>query len=254
MHLPHRLDRTVTIQARPQTVFTFFTDNERWASWWGAGSTIEARPGGRMFIRYPNGIEVSGEVVEVVPTERIVFTYGFESGQPVAPGGSRVTIRLEPAGLGTRLHLVHEFAEAAVRDEHVQGWRYQLSLFANVVADLVNAGAAAIVDAWFAVWSEHDASAREQQLRKIACIDIRFRDRYGLLDGVADLLPHIAAAQRFMPDIRPARTGDVRHCQGTLLAEWVIAGPDGTAKGGGTNVFSLRPDGLIESVVGFWRM
>jgi uncharacterized protein YndB with AHSA1/START domain len=250
--LPYRLDRTVVIQARPQTVFSFFTDSERWASWWGAGSTIDPRAGGKMFIRHPDGTESSGEVLEVAPPERIVFTYGFVSGKPISSGSSRVTIRLEPAGLATRLHLFHEFAEASVRDEHVQGWRYQLSVFANVVADLVNTGAAEIVDAWFAVWSEKNEDARATELGRIAAPDVRFRDRYGLLDGIADIVPHITASQRFMPDMRLTRDGDVQHCQGTLLARWVVAGPDGKPRVGGVNVFTLRGDGLIEAVVGFW--
>ena len=93
--LPYRLDRTVTITASRETVFRFFTDSARWASWWGAGSTIEARPGGPVYIRHPNGVETLGEVVEVQSPERIVFTYGFASGKPIPPGSSRVTIRLE---------------------------------------------------------------------------------------------------------------------------------------------------------------
>src|SRR6188472_3849348 len=92
--LSHRLDRTLVIRARPQTVFRFFTDSAQWATWWGAGSTIDAQPGGRMWIRYPNGVEVGGHVIEVVPPERIVFTYGYVSGTPMPPGDSRVTIRL----------------------------------------------------------------------------------------------------------------------------------------------------------------
>ena len=164
MNLPHSLDRTVVIQASPATVFSFFTDNERWAAWWGPGSTIEPKSGGRVYIRYPNGVESSGEVVEVVAPERLIFTYGFDSGTPIPPGSSRVTIRLEPAGFATRLHLLHEFAEPTVRDEHVQGWRYQLSLFGNVVTDVANAKASDLVDAWFAAWSETEAPARERQL------------------------------------------------------------------------------------------
>ena len=82
-----------------------------------------------MYIRHPNGIETLGEVLEVREPERISFTYGFVGGKPMPPGASRVTIRLEPDEAGTRLHLQHEFAEANVRDEHVQGWRFQLSLF-----------------------------------------------------------------------------------------------------------------------------
>ena len=154
MNLPHRLDRTVVIQATPQIVFSFFTESDRWASWWGAGSTIEPKSGGRVYIRHANGIESSGEVVEVDPPTRIVFTYGFNSGNPIPPGSSRVTISLAPQGRGTRLDLLHEFADAGPRDEHVQGWRYQLSVFGNVVADLVNINAAEAADAWFGAWSE----------------------------------------------------------------------------------------------------
>lgn len=249
---PYALDRTVLIQAPPETVFSFFTDSDRWASWWGAGSTIEPRAGGRMYIRYPGNVEASGEVLEVVPPERIVFTYGFNSGQPIPPGSSRVTIWIEPAGHATRLRLSHEFAEAGVRDHHVQGWRYQLAVFSNVVTNLAHAGAAARVDAWFALWSETNDGAREKAMSAIVAPDVRFTDRFSLLQGIPDLNPHIAAAQRFMPDTHLKRTGEVKHCNGTVLAEWIAAGIDGNEKGRGVNVFMLRGDGLIESVVGFW--
>src|SRR5579863_8384259 len=115
--LPYQLDRTVVIKAKPETVFRFFTDSARWAGWWGAGSTIDAKLGGKVYIRHPNGVETLGEVLEVRPPEQIVFTYGFASGNPIPPGSSRVTIRLDPDAGGTRLHLRHEFAESAPRDE-----------------------------------------------------------------------------------------------------------------------------------------
>jgi uncharacterized protein YndB with AHSA1/START domain len=250
--LSHRLDRTIVIRARPATVFTFFTDTPRWASWWGSGSTIDPKPGGRVLIRYPGGNEATGEVVEIAPPERIVFTYGYTSGKPIGPGESQVTIRLEALEAGTRVHLSHEFADAAVRTEHVQGWRYQLSVFGNVVADVVSTGAADLVDAWFKVWGEPNEAAREQTLAKLATRGVRVRDRYSVLDGIADLSPHIAASQRFMPGIRLERRGEVRHCQGTLLVDWVALGPDGAQRGTGSNVFDLNPDGLIDSVTGFW--
>jgi uncharacterized protein YndB with AHSA1/START domain len=165
--LPHRLDRTVLIHADRETVFRYFTDPARWAQWWGASSTIEARPGGRVFIRHPNGVESAGEVIEIGPPARIVFSYGFVSGKPMPSGSSRVTVTLEPAS-GTRVLLCHEFADSSVRDEHVQGWRYQLSVFSNVVADEANAGAAGAVDGWFHAWSEPDDAAREATLARIA--------------------------------------------------------------------------------------
>jgi uncharacterized protein YndB with AHSA1/START domain len=238
------------INAQPEIVFRFFTDSARWASWWGAGSTIDARPGGRVYVRHPNGVESLGEVLEVRPAERIMFTYGFASGKPMPPGGSRVTISLEPDQSGTRLRLQHEFAEAGPREEHVQGWRFQLSLFGNAVANEVYADAANAVDAWFHAWVVTDDRARDQTLARIAAPGIRFRDRFSLLDGIADLSAHIGASQRFMPGIGLRRKGDVRQCQGTVLADWMAAGADGIERMSGTSVFTFRPDGRIDSVTG----
>src|SRR5882672_10308119 len=126
--LAFSLDRTIEIRARRATVFRFFTDPVRWARWWGEGSTIDPIVGGVVRIVYPGGERVSGVVRELVPDERIAFTYGYEAtGRLIAPGGSLVTITLEalPAGT-TRLVLRHDVDAAKVLDEHVQGWRYQL--------------------------------------------------------------------------------------------------------------------------------
>jgi uncharacterized protein YndB with AHSA1/START domain len=251
MDLPYRLDRTVVIQAAREIVFRYFTDSARWATWWGTGSTIEARPGGKVYIRHPNGIEVIGEVLDVSSPERIVFTYGFVSGTPVAPGGSRVTIRLEEDSAGTRLHLMHEFADEAPRNEHIQGWRFQLSLFGNIIADEVHAGASGLVDAWFQAWAEPDESKRVEVLARIALPDVKFRDRYSMIEGMDDLMAHITAAQRFM-GLRMERRGNVRHCLGTVLADWVALGKDGAERATGTNVFLLNIDGRIDAVTGFW--
>lgn len=254
MHkLTHSLDRTIVIQAAPETVFQFFTDSAHWASWWGAGSTIDARPGGKMLIRHPNAVEVSGEVLEVDAPRLILFTYGYANGKPIPPGASRVTIRLAPHERGTELSLRHEFAEAAARDQHIQGWRFQLSLFANAVADEVNRDGAGIVDGWFAAWSIEDQGARREALARIATSSVRFGDRFSAITGLEELVVHIGAALRFMPGIRPQRRGEVRHCQGVLLADWAAVGPDGQERGTGTNVFVLGADGRIEVVTGFWN-
>ena len=250
--LPFQLERSVVIRATPETVFRFFTETEYWARWWGAGSTIDPRPGGRVFIRYPGGNEAAGEVLEVHAPERIVFTYGYASGQPIPPGGSRVTIRLEPVSEGSRVHLTHDVADAAVRDEHVQGWRYQMAVFSVVVADLVNSGASAAVDTWFRAWSEPDARTTERMLAEVAAPTVAFRDAFSNLTGIADLLPHLTAARKFMPGISLKRIGDVRHCQGTALADWAALAADGTERSRGTNVFVFGPTGKIESVTGLW--
>lgn len=247
-----RLDRTVVIHARPATVFEFFTSTPDWAAWWGAGSAIDPRPGGQLLIRHPNGVEVTGEVLELHAPERIVFTYGYASGQSIPPGGSQVTIRLDSHPAGTLLQLTHEFTDAEARDEHVQGWRFQLSLFANAVANKVNATAAETVDRWFAAWSDPQSASREATLSAITTTRTGFYDRFSSIAGADELKAHLAAVHKFMPGMRLERRGDVRHCQSRVLADWVALGADGQERGRGTNLFVLDADSRIAEVTGFW--
>jgi uncharacterized protein YndB with AHSA1/START domain len=250
--LPHQLERTIVIRASRETVFRFFTESDLWAAWWGAGSTIGTRPGERVYIRYSNGVEASGELVEVDPPERIVFTYGFVSGNPIPVGASRATITLEREGVHTRLRLTHAFADPIARDHHIQGWRYQLSVFANTVADEIHRDAGARVDAWFAAWAETDADERARALGAVVSPSVCFRDKHSLVETLPDLNAHIGAYQVHMPHLRITRCGEVRQCQGTALADWTIGGANGKEYGTGTNVFEFGPDRLIESVTGLW--
>lgn len=252
--LDHRLEHSVVVAAPKDAVFRFFTDSERWARWWGEGSRIEARPGGAMLIRYPNGATVSGEVLEVEPDERIVFTYGYDAdGAPIPPGGSRVTLRLVEEPAGTRVELAHEVATAELRDAHRAGWAYHMALFANAVADVQHDDVDGTVDRFFQLWSEPDAEQRARALEVVATRDVRFRDRFGCVAGRRALADHLAALQVHMPGARLEREGGARHCQGTVVADWVSRGADGSETGRGTNVFRLAPDGRVRDVVGLWR-
>lgn len=251
--MPHRLDRTIVINATRDTVFNYFTDSERWARWWGQGSTIDPRAGGAVQICHPGGVQVAGEILEIEPPSRLMFTYGYVSGTPIPVGASVVTIRLDDDRDGTRLNLSHVFADEAARDEMVQGWRFQLSLFGNLVANDLHTRASDAVDGWFSAWSEPDTAKREALLDRLATEEIRFRDKFSLIDGISDLRPHLAAVHKFMPGMRIEREGDIRHCQGTILADWVARATDGQERGRGTNVFALGHHGRIEAVTGFWN-
>jgi uncharacterized protein YndB with AHSA1/START domain len=251
--LDHVLERSVTIRAQRSTVFRFFTDSERFAAWWGAGSRIDPRPGGEVHIRYPNGAVAAGAVVELHEPDRIVFTYGYEgAGKPILPGASLVTVTLEEVPDGTLLRLRHAFADASVRDQHVQGWRYQLAVFAVAASREQHGGVEGAIDRFLAVWSEPDASVRLRELEAVAVASLEFRDAFSATDGPADLSAHVAAAQMHMPGIRLERRGAVRHCQGTAIADWVAVAADGAERGHGCNVFELAPDGRIARAVGFW--
>lgn len=248
----YQLDRIITIGARPETVFGYFTDSARWASWWGAGSTIDPRPGGHVLVVHPGGIKASGEIVEITPPERLTFTYGYAGGKPFPPGASRVSIRLEPHPEGTQLHLTHEFADESGREEHIQGWRYQLALFANLVANESNRGAADAIDTWFDAWNADSGDVRRAALTRVASSGVRFADRFSRTEGLDDLAAHLEAARRFMPGLQMRRNGEVRHCQGCALADWIVIAADGQQKGSGTNVFLFDGNRRITAVTGFW--
>ena len=51
---------TRVIAASPATVFSFFTDIERWTAWQGVEGEIDARAGGVLQITMPGGQVASG--------------------------------------------------------------------------------------------------------------------------------------------------------------------------------------------------
>ena len=77
-----------------------------------------------------------GEFVELVPHERIVFTFGWEPtpGAPgVAPGSTRVEVTLTADAGDTIMTLRHSGLPAAVADEHDAGWGHFLPLLVSAV-------------------------------------------------------------------------------------------------------------------------
>ena len=250
MNLPYAVNRSILIKADQNTVFSFFTDPERWAAWWGVGSTVDPRVGGAIKIRHSNGFESVGEVLAIDAPKLFVFTYSLQAAKPVPAEESRVTLRLDAQGTATVVTVLHEVADKGVSELLPQGWRFHFSLFANAVADVVNANAPAITDSWFGLWTEPDAARRTATLREIAHDDVQFHDRYSSLEGIDEVVVHIGASQKFMPGIRLERRGNVRHCQGTALADWVAMNKDGNEMMSGTNVFVFGSQGKLASVTG----
>jgi uncharacterized protein YndB with AHSA1/START domain len=251
--LEHTVERTILILAGRETVFRYFTDPERFAAWWGAGSTIEGRVGGAMKIRYPNGETASGEVLEIVPGEFIAFSYGYDApGKPIPPGGSRVTVALETRRGGTLVTLRHEVSDTRIRDGHVAGWRHQMALFSTVVAAEQHAGLPEILDRWFAAWNARAPEDLSAALGASVTDDVEFRDAFGALFSREELAAHLALVPIYMPGMTLRRVGAPRQCQGRGLVDWVAEGTDGSVRARGTNVFTLAPDGRLAHVTGLW--
>jgi uncharacterized protein YndB with AHSA1/START domain len=111
------------VAARPETVFSFFSDGRRWLEWQGVEAEIELKPGGTFRVNVIGDGFASGTFVEVVPNRRVVFTWGWErTGSPVPPGSSIVEIDLIEVTDGTLLRLTHKDLPESERDIHRRGW------------------------------------------------------------------------------------------------------------------------------------
>lgn len=111
------------IRATPETVFSYFTNADRYIEWMGVDAELDATPGGIYRVRVPQGHFAVGEFVEVDPPYRLVFTWGWEGDPEVPPGSSRVEVNLSATIDGTLLRLVHSgLPSPEAFDLHTQGW------------------------------------------------------------------------------------------------------------------------------------
>jgi uncharacterized protein YndB with AHSA1/START domain len=117
----------VLIDAQPSTVFELLTDPELQRRWFGTEVTLDPRPGGIYKTLVAGTHPALGEFIEVVPDERVVFSFGWdEPDHPIPAGSTTVAITLTPEGAKTRVRLVHSgLPEDAVSD-HTQGWNHYL--------------------------------------------------------------------------------------------------------------------------------
>lgn len=127
------IERVITIDASPETVFRLLTDPARYVTWKGKLADLEPRAGGAFRVDFQNGKDiVAGRFVEVVPNRRVVFTWGWEGSDIVPPGASTVEIDLEPVGSATRLHLVHRGLPEPAVPTHTEGWDFFLPRLQDV--------------------------------------------------------------------------------------------------------------------------
>ncbi|SEL03930.1 SRPBCC family protein [Streptacidiphilus jiangxiensis] len=116
------------IRATPETIWTFFTDHDRWLSWQGVEGFFDPRPGGEYRMRVVGDAIAAGTFTDLQPYRRIVFTWGWENeGDPVPPGSSKVQIDLAREADGTMLTLTHSNLPEPAREPHQAGWEHYLA-------------------------------------------------------------------------------------------------------------------------------
>ena len=131
------------LNALPSRVYRAWTDAAKISRWFGPENAeilraeTDVRVGGRFRIvfRGPDGEEhdVGGVYREVVPNQKLVFTWAWRS---TPERESLVTVALKRDGDGTLLTLLHEqFFDEAARDRHGRGWSQTLDKLESYVRE-----------------------------------------------------------------------------------------------------------------------
>lgn len=143
------LELTVSrlIDAPPALVFLAWTRPEHAAQWWGpqgftaVSCRLDARPGGsyRVAMRAPEGTihTKRGTYHDVVPPERLSFSYAWEDAQGLPGHEMFVTVTFQPRDGKTLLTLRQTgFESATACDSHQSGWTSCVERFAHFIAGL----------------------------------------------------------------------------------------------------------------------
>jgi uncharacterized protein YndB with AHSA1/START domain len=78
------------------------------------------------------GQTARGEFIELVPDQRVVFTWGWIDAPGVPPGSTVVEIDLIAEADGTLLRLTHRDLATDEMDSHRAGWLHYLSRLRTV--------------------------------------------------------------------------------------------------------------------------
>ncbi len=125
------LVREIMIDATPETIWPFLTEADKHIQWEGTVAEIDPRPGGVFRVLVAGQHQGAGTYVEVVPLEKVVFTFGWEQeGNPITPGSTQVEITLHPEGTKTRVRLVHSGLPDDAVSDHGSGWQHYLERLA----------------------------------------------------------------------------------------------------------------------------
>ncbi len=160
------------IDAPPERVYRAFTDKKDMEEWMSDHFEIDARKGGKFQMgKESDGFVTTGEFLEVVPNQLLTYTwrmngYDKDTGKRIPnwsdENPSRVTVKFEKTGGGTRITVSHEgFPE---RDEeywaHEVGWE----MLGGEVLKYYLEHSQEEFEKW---WKENEASWQERWQKKV---------------------------------------------------------------------------------------
>ncbi|MGD0943400.1 MAG: TIGR03086 family metal-binding protein [Acidimicrobiales bacterium] len=152
-------EKSVLVPLDPDATFALLTEPERLRRWQAVTARVELRAGGEYRWTIVPGHTASGTITELEPGRRLVLTFGWEGTEDLPPGASMVTITLEPAEGGTKVHLVHSGLTPEQAAGHLEGWNHYLERLV-AAAERGDAGP----DEWYASEPSDPLTAAEASL------------------------------------------------------------------------------------------
>lgn len=132
------IQRTVKVEqfvmAPVSQVYRAFTISTALREWLGDYATMDARPGGRVYIWWQNGYYTSGEFISLELNKKIVFTW-LGRGEPHQ---TQVIVTFKPKGKGTQVRLTHRGLGSGkawenTPDVFISEWQSSLENLASVL-------------------------------------------------------------------------------------------------------------------------
>ncbi len=120
-----------TIKAPRSAVYRFLAKSEEWVKWHGESAELDAVPGGIFSLVMANGMNARGQFTELVPDERVEFTWGWVDRPGIPPGSTIVSIQLTEEPEGTLLTLTHRNLPTDEVSAHREGWQEFLPRLAS---------------------------------------------------------------------------------------------------------------------------
>ena len=130
------VEREIEIAASAETVWSYLVDPEKITRWWGTDAELDPRGGGAWRVEISGQRIARGELLEIDPPRRLVYSFGWEPGPNgipnlLPPGSSVVEFDLIPTASGTTVRVVHrDVPGAEAARAHGAGWQHYLERLA----------------------------------------------------------------------------------------------------------------------------
>lgn len=245
------------IDATPEEAFALFTEPERLRRWQAVSAAVDLRVGGEYRLTVTPGHIARGTITEVDPGKRLVYTWGWDGSEDLAPGSSTIVVDIEPAGDKTLVRLTHDGLSTEQAAGHSEGWTH----FMERLGDAASSGDAGL-DPWASGGEDLDhLSAAEASWALCQQAMLAFTPEHRPLPTpcsdytVHDLVEHLMGSLRGLggiagasipEEVRATSAEDyIAQAAEPALAAWRARGLEGDVPFGGGQAPAARPAGIL---------